>query len=355
MSLDYTKLEKRWAEFWNKENEDRPIMSVFAPKKVTKPEDFQKHQDYRDAWLDVEYQIKHARNSFENTHFLGEALPVFSPNLGPDFLGALCGCDLKFGADTSWSIPCITDYESFPPIKFDENNKWWKKMCELTLAALEDSHGDYLVGITDLHAGADGLVSLRGPENAALDIYDEPEQFKARVNEIFPVFKEVTFRLHNMISAYQKGCINWMGILRTEELWYPTSCDFSCMISPDCFEEFIIPELLEEIEMLPASIYHLDGPGALKHLDRLLKIEKLNGIQWVYGAGQPSARYWIKELKKIQEAGKCIQVECKPEDIVPICENLRPQGVNLICCVDDLESGEAIIKEAERVCRAKRG
>jgi hypothetical protein len=132
-----------------------------------------------------------------------------------------------------------------------------------------------------------------------------------------------------------------------------SSCDFSCIISPENFEEFIIPELIDEIDFLPASLYHLDGPDALRHLDRLLEIEKLGGIQWVYGAGQPSAMHWIPTLKKIQDAGKLVEVTCEPEDIIPVCEALKPQGVHLICYVDDLETGEQLIKDAERVYSKK--
>ena len=80
-------------------------------------------------------------------------------------------------------------------------------------------------------------------------------------------------------------------------------------------------ELLAELDWLPASMYHLDGPGALRHLDRLLQMDKLKGVQWVYGAGQPSARYWLDVLKKIQAAGKNIQVlgdaeNMKKEEII---------------------------------------
>ena len=55
--------------------------------------------------------------------------------------------------------------------------------------------------------------------------------------------------------------------------WYPTCCDFSCMISTQMYEELVVGELLEELDFLDASIYHLDGPDALKHLDRLLAID----------------------------------------------------------------------------------
>jgi len=355
MSFNYEFIKKRYREYWNKANEDRPLIQLFGPGLKVTTEMGENHATMRDAWLDSEYQLKMARKNIENSFYLGEGYPMFNPNLGPDLLGAICGCELQFSNRTSWAEPCIKDYDSFPEIKFDENNFWWKKICEITQAALDDSNGDYIVGITDLHPGADGLVSLRGPEDAAMDIYDEPDQFKKRVWEILPVYKETISRLHAMISAKQEVCSNWMTVLHSDELWYPPSCDFSCMISTDNFEEFIIPELQAEIDWLPNSIYHLDGPGALRHLDRILEIENLNGVQWVYGAGQPSAKHWGEVLQKIQNAGKCIQVYCEPEDIIPLCEILDPRGVHFKCTIADRDSGEALLKEMERTCRNKRG
>lgn len=352
--MDFEKLAQRYESYWNRDNEDRPIVNMTTKAGRIPVELDDAHPTYRDAWLDTEYVIKKARQAIESTVYLGEGYPALNPNLGPDLVGALCGCELEFGEITSWAKPCIEEYEDFGEIKFDQNNPYWQKICEITKAALDDSKGDYIVGITDLHPGADAVVALRGAENAAFDIYDYPDEFKKVVWDILPVFKEMTSRLHTMISEKQKFSSCWMGIIHPTELWYPTSCDFSCMISPDNYEEFILPELIEELKWLPNSVYHLDGPDALRHLDTILSIKELKGVQWVYGAGQPSARHWIDVLKKIQDAGKCVQVGCEPEDLLPLCEALDPRGIHLRCGVPDKESGEHLLREMERICREKR-
>jgi hypothetical protein len=109
---------------------------------------------------------------------------------------------------------------------------------------------------------------------------------------------------------------------------YPVSCDFICMISPKMFQDAILPSLYAEIQWLDHSIYHLDGPGALRHLDALLDLPELDGIQWVFGAGNEPARKWIDVYKRIQAAGKCIQLlGTDIADTVAVCEHLRPEGV----------------------------
>lgn len=216
----------------------------------------------------------------------------------------------------------------------------------MTKDIVEDSKGDYIVGVTDLHTGADGLVALRGPENLCYDVMDEPEIIKKGVMELLLGFKKIMDELHTLTQKYQKGTTNWMGIWNPEK-WYVTSCDFSCMISENMYKELILPELLEEINYLDASMYHLDGPGALKHLDTLLSIEKLKGIQWVYGAGQPTASHWIPVLKKIQKAGKLIQVDIVPEDLDILLKELEPEGVMYQTWCSSEDEAKAILKKVE--------
>jgi len=52
---------------------------------------------------------------------------------------------------------------------------------------------------------------------------------------------------------------------------------------------------------------------SLPHLDQLLSIERLLGIQWIPGAGQPEASEWPEVLARIRKAGKLCQVYVTPE------------------------------------------
>lgn len=345
MNID--KIKQRYGQFWKMEN-DTPIMLLYGWKGGTSYPDAP--NNLIDRWCDIEYVIKNERAGLANFFFLGDAFPHINPNLGPDIFGATLGAELTFEETTSYSIPFIKDWtETF---SFRENNKWWQHIKSMTKALVEDSKGDYLVGITDIHAGADGLVSIRGPQNLCLDIFDQPEVFKYSSSVLLPTFKKQFEELFDITQKYQHGTTNWMG-LYNEKPWYVTSSDFICMISNNNFNELILPELLEEFEYLDGNtIFHLDGPGALKHLDTLLEIPKLAGIQWVYGAGQPSARHWIDVLKRIQKAGKCINISLAKEDIPFIFDELSPYGLS---CNFDFAYTEAeaedIMKMAERKYR----
>ena len=45
--------------------------------------------------------------------------------------------------------------------------------------------------------------------------------------------------------------------------------------------------LEKEIYPIIRNTKTLDGKGAIPHLDSVLTLDKLNGIQWMAGAGQP--------------------------------------------------------------------
>ena len=85
-------------------------------------------------------------------------------------------------------------------------------------------------------------------------------------------------------------------------------CDFSAMISPVMFEEFALPYLREQCQRLDYSFYHLDGPQAIPHLDLLLDIPELDGIQWVPGQGNAAidSPRWFPMYQKIQKRGKLL-------------------------------------------------
>jgi hypothetical protein len=71
------------------------------------------------------------------------------------------------------------------------------------------------------------------------------------------------------------------------------------------FQEFIVPELIDYMTVNAYSVYHLDGPDELKHLDALLEIGDLKAIQWTPGAGHEPTSHdrWMPHFNRIQKAG----------------------------------------------------
>ncbi len=346
---DWEKRKKRYLEYWARENHDRPLLAITAPKEKCEKPPVSLHRTFKERWMDTEYVLKRANWQMRNTCYVGEAFPAFHPDLGPDFFATGYGTKITFGEDTSWAEAWMTDtdVEEFQGFQFDIENEYYKKMLELTMAAVEDGKDKYLVGITDLHPGADGLVSMRGPQMLCYDTIDYPEFVRSGVMELFPDFCNIYDKLYQLTTKYQSGSTCWMGIWHPQR-WYPVSCDFSCMVSKDAYEELFLEEIEQEVRFLDGSIYHLDGPDALKHLDRILQIPGLGGVQWVYGAGNPTAAHWIPEIKKIQAAGKCVYIEVVPEELEIMLENLSPEGLMYHIVAESEQEARELLKLAEK-------
>ncbi|AUS96056.1 trimethylamine corrinoid protein 2 [Clostridium thermosuccinogenes] len=349
---NWDKIQKRFEEFWARENHDRPIISIKAPKNRQTAGKLPSFATLKERWLDTEYMLQEANLQFQNTFYAGEAFAALNPNLGPDLFAACYGTELEFGEDTSWAIHSMTDseVEEYKGLVIEKQGFYYQKILEMTRAAVEDGKDKYVVGVTDLHPAADALVSLRGPETLCIDTIDNPQFVRKATLDLFEGFKQIFTDLCDITTKYQKGTTNWMGIWHPKR-WYVTSCDFCCMISTDMFEDLFMEELEKELDFLDASIFHLDGPGALRHLDRLLQIEKLKGIQWVYGAGQPTASHWLEVLKKIQNAGKLIQVAVEPQELDVMLENLAPEGVMYVINADSEDQAKELMKKAEQYKR----
>jgi hypothetical protein len=322
---DWDKVREHYIQYWACENHEGPILHLTAPRDKKVPWPKKDHAGHRERWFDTEYVLERANAGFQNTYFGGDSFPRCCPDLGPDLFAALYGIPLEYGEDTSWSIHALEDWSSYTPFRIEGKNAYYKKIVEITEAAVADGRDKYLVGVTDIHPGADCLVAMRGPETLCIDTIERPDFIKRGVMDLFEGFTAFYTELADITCRYQEGTTNWMGIWYPGR-WYVTSCDFICLISEESFEDLIVEELEAELDFLDTSIFHLDGPGALRHLDRLLEIKKLKGIQWVYGAGQPTASHWLPVLKKIQAAGKCFQVYATPEEMPVLLENLAPEG-----------------------------
>ena len=95
------------------------------------------------------------------------------------------------------------------------------------------------------------------------------------------------------------------------------------------FERFVMPDLAACCDHLEYGFYHLDGKGQIPHLDMLLSLQRLRGIQWIPGGGAPPADQWLDLLKRIRDAGKLCEVFVTPAGARAIVRELGGRGFAL--------------------------
>lgn len=346
---DWEKAKERLMAWWEREIVDRVVVQVKAPRPGERK--LEPPADLVQRWTDVDYVLDAAEECMRLTYFGGEAFPAFYPNLGPDVFAAFLGCELEFGESTSWSVPLVHQWSDLDKVVFERKNRWWQLCQRMLEEAGQRFDGDCVLGFTDIHGGGDGVAALRDPQVLALDMIDHPQEVKRAMEFVEKVWFQVYEGELEVIRKYSDGVTTWMNLWHPGT-WYPVSCDFICMISREMFREFILPELLAEINYLDRSIFHLDGPGALRHLDDLLAIEKLDAIQWVPGANSGPLAQWFPLLKRIQAAGKGVQIHIAPDELDDVLAALSPRGLCLSTSVASVEEAEALLARAAKLTRS---
>lgn len=253
--------------------------------------------DIVDAW---EYELSTIR-------YLGDAFPQVYANFGPGVIAAFLGEVLKNGKDTVWFHPVRKQEIGDIQFEYDKDNIWLCRIKQIMAAAIERWQGSVQVGITDLGGNLDILSSFRPNEELLFDLYDHPDAVKNLTWQAHELWWRYFNELNTILQPLNPGYTAWCPIF-SRTPYYILQSDFSYMIGPDMFDEFVKPELAASCNHLSNAFYHMDGKGQLPHLDSLLSIPNLKGVQWVPGTGAPGYQHWPDVYRKIHDAGKLIQI-----------------------------------------------
>lgn len=239
--------------------------------------------------------------------FHGDAYPwVNMSHFGPGVVAAFLGAKLENNENTVWFHP-----QKVLPIEdlhfeFDDNNVWFNRIRDIYIAAMKRWKGDVVMAMTDLGGILDILATFRGTDNLLMDLYDSPEDVARLVGEVQNLWLKC-YDAFNEVLKGSRGYSDW-GTILSEEPSYMIQSDFSYMISPEFFDTYVKDEVNSTAGHMKNAFYHLDGVGQLPHLDSLLSLPNLQGIQWVPGEGEPVTRDWSEVYAKISKAGKKLQV-----------------------------------------------
>ena len=185
-----------------------------------------------------------------------------------------------------------------------------------------------------------------GPDELLPAMIEEPEAVKRALGKIQGAYERIMREVYDIVRDNNEGgsCIQWLST------WAPgmhaqMQCDMSVMISNPMFEDFIMPELRAQCDLLDNALYHFDGVEQIRHLDSLLSIPRLRAIQWTQVAGQEPCTEHFAELKRIQAAGKSLVILVTPDQIRPILENLSSKGLYLITNANSRDEADRMLRD----------
>jgi len=264
----------------------------------------------------------------EATRWYGDAFPYVWCNFGPGMLAGFLGCrvhSVTEPSETVWFSPPAPATASSLSLRYDPRNRWWARVLDVTKAFVRRFGDSLVVGHVDLGGNLDVLASFLGTQELLLELTDEPSSVERLVREISALWIRYYDEQAALLRGATRGTSAWTPLLSSGTT-YMLQSDFSYMISPAMFDRFVMPDLVAVCERLDHAFYHLDGKGEIPHLDSLLSLERLRGIQWIPGDGQPPPEKWLPLLKRIRDGGKLCQLFVTPRGALTIARELGGKG-----------------------------
>ncbi|MDP7638674.1 MAG: hypothetical protein QGG73_03015 [Candidatus Hydrogenedentes bacterium] len=259
-------IEQAWTEWWAGELR-RPIVVMrgraqrlhWDPKQLTEK-----------FFLDTPAGevLDYFQPRLENVCHYADSLPTFGPYFGSGLGTAFLGGNVtpKPEERTVW-------FESEETVPFEElnfthdpNNIWWRRVLDITNTAIE-RWGDKITICDIVYGGIiDLLGNFRKMQQLLYDLNDYPDEVIRVTNDIADIWIRYYDEAASLIEKVGRGTSNWGNVWSPGRTFMHES-DFIYMISVQMFERFVLPNLDRCFQQMDHSFFHLDGEGAIRHLD----------------------------------------------------------------------------------------
>jgi hypothetical protein len=276
---DFDSCAHRWVAFWRGEALDRPMILAVVPKpdRPTAPKPYPIRPD-----RDVSQAIAQTLAWAASHDFVGDAIPFLTMEFGAEHFATFLGAEMRYHEtydSTGWVVPFVRDWDAVE-LRLDRDSFYWRRTLEFIRALRASCEGRVLICAPALSAGMDALSAIRGPERLLTDLVDCPGKVRRALAQVRQVYGEVVDVLKRELAWDELGTANWNGMYhpgRTNTI----QSDVSCMLSPRMFADFEVANLRDQARHYDAVAYHLDGPGAIRHLEAICAIEGIKAVQYV--------------------------------------------------------------------------
>jgi hypothetical protein len=340
-------LESRWKSWWEGRCDD-PMVVLECSREGSKVDfdDLYGHLTRYGKNTAPAKVIDDIDAALGEIEYKGDAFPRWWPNYGSGVLAAFLGSPVEFVDNTTWFHNAGFSGGFTINLEMTDPDGWADRIMQVTEEALLRWGERIVFGYPDIGGNLDVLASLFGSSELLMATLDQGEDIRRLVDSVTRFWIDFFRRFEALLKAggARPWRSSWIPAMAPSTT-YPLQCDFSIMIGEEMFKEFALPDLSVCCDEVDYPFYHLDGPGADRHLEDLLSLENLRGIQWIPGAGAPPAEEWIDLLGRIREGGKLCQVYVEAEGAVKICEELGGKG--FLFCIGGKEAMLPTEKEGD--------
>jgi hypothetical protein len=353
MTLEATDLDrilKRHAAFWNREIVDRLCIAVTAP--VEDPVEIPQAADDQQFLCDSEFMVRWYLAQNANTYRAGDALSRASAH--GNLLYPAWGGNGKFASRTVWVDPSVNDWTAWREYRFDANNIWLRRYLDSNRALAQAAPDNFFVETQGFFGAMDAMASMRGYEGFLIELQmgEARETIRSAQARAIAGHVQIVREAWDAVERYQRGTVMAPGIWAPGRINY-WSADFSALIGPRDFERWLVQEFATMVSACPFSLYHLDGPNAVRHLPAIAAIPGLRGIQFTPAPFQ-SADDIIPIVRRIQSHGMATWVSAAYADVERFARELDPHGLFIFARAPDPQAADELVRQAQKWSRATR-
>lgn len=350
---DWAKAKQRFTDLWENNPTKIPYVGITAKKENPLPYPQQPEMD-EDYWLDAEWSAAAYLINIKNKYYIGETVP--SSLLMTAWLCSLGGRP-EFNRATIWfKHDGEIDFSKPSPYRHNPNDPWVLKFKHLFETVVKLAAQERF-GVEGTLAGlpANDLLSMHmGTDNFLIALLEHPEWIREAIiqgaEDLLKVKIEFMEFAEKYIGDLSYCGAGWMPV------WGPkpfirTQSDVSCMLSPDAFEQFVLPELDIYGKRFPLW-YHLDGGNAKQHLPILLSLPYLKFVQYVPMPSEPlNGIEHLSFYKQVQAAGKIIHIKVSNDRITEeLIKELDPSRILLETSTESLRQAEELLNKIAKWC-----
>lgn len=352
---DWPEARRRLTALWRGERLDRPCIAIHAPQPVSQQTPVPEPADDEARWMDPAYRVAIARRRVESQWWGGEAIP--SCLLMAGWVNCLGGTP-RFSPNTIWFETRKVDFTRPTPFRHDPEGNWEQKYRAVLLAMCEAAgRDDFLVGAPCVLPANDLLSMHLGAQAFLLALVDHPDW---AAQAIVTGGRDQLRAQQGLQAAMRERHDFWYGNGGWMPFWAPelftaTQSDVSCMLSPEMFKRFIVPELDVFGEACGSLWYHLDGGDARQHLPRLLSLPYLRVVQYTPAPWEPpNGPAHLATYRQIQSAGRIVHIQLPSEHVEPLVRGLDPALLMLDTWCPSQGEGENLLERSVAWARGPR-
>jgi len=323
---------ERLRAFWYGKSIGRPAVAVCARNNTYERQKWeggpltQKQCDLNPDWYAHAY-----RNDLFSKIYLGEAMPSVSVSYGSllVLLAVLAGGDYEYDSYSAWIKP-LENVLDKPVPKFDPECDTVKKFenCFDRLAGIVEDNG--FISPPVLLDPLTTLSMLHTPENLCISILEEPEKVKKWSYDATTLYIDCYEHFYRYLGELgYTDTTTWLRAM-SESRTEAVQCDFSVMLSPEMFREFVVPDVSRITAYMDRSTWHHDGEEQFKFIEMIAALPKMRAVQWVFYIKNEHPSKHIECFKRIKDLGLSLYAGVRSlDEAIYLTKALGPDGLML--------------------------